>query len=103
MTATEVDIGGREVAETFMVAAVIVVADELIDLGFKITGQIVVLDKMTECAAASLFGSESEDGPTRKGSLRAYLVRLLGMSCRDRRSLSAVSQHRWNGPRDVQF
>jgi hypothetical protein len=43
--APEVDIGRREVAEAFVVAAVIVVADEVIDLGFEVARQIVVLQQ----------------------------------------------------------
>ena len=45
MAAPEVDIGRRKVAEAFVVAAVIVVADELIDLRFEIARQIVVLQQ----------------------------------------------------------
>ena len=38
-------IGRREVAEAFVVAAVIVVADEVVDLGFAVARQIVVLQQ----------------------------------------------------------
>ncbi len=34
-TTAEVDIGGRQVAEAFVVSAVIVVVDERLDLGFQ--------------------------------------------------------------------
>lgn len=37
LSVPKADIGKREVAETFMVAAVIVVADEVVDLGLEIT------------------------------------------------------------------
>ena len=47
MAAPEVDIGRREVAETFMVAAVIVVTDEVVDLSFEIARQIVVFELPT--------------------------------------------------------
>ena len=38
LTAPEVNIGGREVAQALVVSLVIVVADERIDLRFKIAG-----------------------------------------------------------------
>ena len=45
LAAPAVDIGRREVAEAFVVAAVIVMADERVDLRFEIAGQIVVLQQ----------------------------------------------------------
>jgi len=42
---SEVDIGGREVAEALVIALVIVVRDEGIDLCFEMAGQIVVLEQ----------------------------------------------------------
>jgi len=45
LAAPEVDIGGREVAEAFVIAAVIVVADERIDLRFEIARQVIVLQQ----------------------------------------------------------
>lgn len=38
----EVDIGGREVLQALVVAAVIVVLDEVANVGFEIAGQVVV-------------------------------------------------------------
>ena len=43
--ASEVDIGWRQVPQALMVAAVIVVLDEAIDVGLEIAGQIVVLEQ----------------------------------------------------------
>ena len=42
LAAPEVDVGRRQVADALVVAKVIVVGDEGFDLGFEITGQIVV-------------------------------------------------------------
>jgi hypothetical protein len=41
LAAPEVDVGRCEIAEAFVIPAVIVVADEVIDLGFQVAGQIV--------------------------------------------------------------
>ena len=43
LASSEVDIGGREVAEALVIALVIIVRDEGIDLRFEMAGQIVVL------------------------------------------------------------
>ena len=43
--ASEVDVGRGEIAETFMVAAVVIVGDEGFDLGIEIAGQEVVLQQ----------------------------------------------------------
>ena len=43
--ASEVDIGGREVIQALVVASVVVVLDEGAELGFEITGQIIVLEQ----------------------------------------------------------
>ena len=40
--ATEVDIGGCDVAQALVVALVVVIVDEGPDLAFKIAGQVVV-------------------------------------------------------------
>ena len=42
LAAPEVDIGGREVIQALVVAPVVVVLDEDAELGFEITGQIIV-------------------------------------------------------------
>lgn len=42
MAPAEVDIGGRKVLQALVVPAVIVVLDEVADVGFEITWQIVV-------------------------------------------------------------
>ena len=41
----EVDIGGREVIQALVVAPVVVVLDEGAELGFEVTGQIIVLEQ----------------------------------------------------------
>ena len=41
----EVDVGGRQVLEAFVVAPVIVVLDEARDLGFEIARQVIVLEQ----------------------------------------------------------
>ena len=41
----EVSVGGCHVAEAFVVALVVIVFDELLDLGFKIAGEEVVLEQ----------------------------------------------------------
>ena len=41
----EVDVGGREIAEALVVAPVVVVIDEGLDLRFEITRQIVVFEQ----------------------------------------------------------
>ena len=45
LTASEVDIGRREIAQAFVVAVAIVVIDEGVDLVLQIVGQIIVLQK----------------------------------------------------------
>ena len=45
LAAPEVDIGGREVIQALGVAPVVVVLDEDAELGFEITGQIIVLQQ----------------------------------------------------------
>ena len=45
MATPEVDIGGREVIQALVVAPVVVVLDEGAELGFEITGQIIVLEQ----------------------------------------------------------
>ena len=46
LAAPEVDIGGREVIQALVVAPVVVVLDESAELGFEITGQIIVLQQI---------------------------------------------------------
>ena len=41
----EVDVGGRQVLEAFVVAPVIVVLDEVPDLSFEIARQVIVLEQ----------------------------------------------------------
>ena len=45
LTASEVDIGRGEIGDALMVSQVIVVGDEVADVGFEITRQIVVLEQ----------------------------------------------------------
>ena len=45
LTAPEVDIGGGEIAQALVIALVIVVRDEGLDLGFEVTRQEVVLEQ----------------------------------------------------------
>ena len=45
LAASEVNIGRRQVPQALMVAAVIVVLDEAIDMGLEIAGQVVVLEQ----------------------------------------------------------
>jgi len=45
LAAPEVDVGGRKVADALVVAKVIVVCDEGFDLGFEITGHVVVFEQ----------------------------------------------------------
>ena len=45
VAAPEVDVGGCEVAEALVVAPMIVMGDEGIDLGFEVAGQIVVFQQ----------------------------------------------------------
>ena len=40
LAAREADVGGCEIAEAFVIAAVIVMGDEVVDLGFKLAGQV---------------------------------------------------------------
>jgi len=41
----EVGVGGRHVAQRFVVALVVVVLDEGFDLGFEVAGQVVILQQ----------------------------------------------------------
>ena len=45
LAASEVDVGRRQVAQALMVAAMIVVIDEAIDLRFEIAWQVVVFEQ----------------------------------------------------------
>ncbi len=45
VAASEVDVGRCEVLQAFMIAAVIVVIDEAIDVGFEIARQVVVVEQ----------------------------------------------------------
>ncbi len=45
LAAPEVDIGGGEVCQALVVAPMIVMGDEGIDLGFEVTGQVVVFQQ----------------------------------------------------------
>ena len=45
LATAEVDIGGREVFQALVVSAMIVMADEGVDLSFEIAGQIIVLQQ----------------------------------------------------------
>ena len=45
LAASEVDVGRRKVADALVVAKVIVVGDEGFDLGFEITGHVVVFEQ----------------------------------------------------------
>ena len=45
LAASEVHVGRRQIAQALVVAPVIVVIDEPIDAGFKITGQVVVFQQ----------------------------------------------------------
>ena len=45
LTPAEVDIGGREVLQALVVSAVIVVLDEVANVGFEIAGQVVVFQQ----------------------------------------------------------
>ena len=45
LAAPEIDIGGREVAQALVVAPVIIVADEGLDLRFEVAGQVIVLQQ----------------------------------------------------------
>jgi hypothetical protein len=49
LASAEVDVGRCQVLQAFMVTPVIVVLDEARDLGFEITGQIIVLE--AECGS----------------------------------------------------
>ena len=40
--AAEVGVGGRDVAETLVVAVVVIVIDESTDLAFEVSGQVIV-------------------------------------------------------------
>ena len=43
MGASEVDVSRGEITEALMIAAMVVVVDEPVDLGFQVTRQIIVL------------------------------------------------------------
>ena len=51
MTTAGIDVSGREVFQTLMIAPMVVVADERIDLCLKVAGQEVVFqqDAVLEC------------------------------------------------------
>jgi hypothetical protein len=43
--APEIDVGGGEVGDALVVAAVVVVRDEGLDLGFEVAGQVIVFQQ----------------------------------------------------------
>ena len=45
LAASKVDVGGREIAQALVIAAMIVVLDEGVDLGFQVTGKIIGLEQ----------------------------------------------------------
>ena len=45
LATSEADVSRCEIGDTFVVTQMIVVTDEVIDLGFEIAGQIIVLEK----------------------------------------------------------
>ena len=47
LASPEVDVGGREVADALMVARVIVIGDEGLDLGFQIAGTNMLAPSFT--------------------------------------------------------
>ena len=49
LASPEVDVGGRQVADALMIAQVIVIGDEVLDLGFEVAGQVVILP--TRCGS----------------------------------------------------
>ena len=51
LSSPDIDVGGRKIVQALMVSAVIVIADEVLDLPFKIARQVVVLEQYSilEC------------------------------------------------------
>ncbi len=45
VAASEVDVGGREIAQALVIALLIVIRDEGLDLGLEIAGQIVIFQQ----------------------------------------------------------
>jgi CBS-domain-containing membrane protein len=46
LASPEVDIGGRHVADALLISQVILVGDEVLDVGFEITWQVGVLEQI---------------------------------------------------------
>jgi hypothetical protein len=47
LAAAEVDVGGRQVADALVIAQVIIVGDEGLDLGFEIAREVIVFEQDT--------------------------------------------------------
>jgi hypothetical protein len=47
LATSEIDVGGRQIADAFVKAQVIVVSDEGLDLGFEIARQVIVFEQDT--------------------------------------------------------
>jgi hypothetical protein len=47
LATSEIDVGGRQIADAFVIAQVIVVSDEGLDLGFEIARQVIVFEQDT--------------------------------------------------------
>jgi hypothetical protein len=47
LTAAEVDVGWRQIADALVIAQVIVVSDEGLDLSFEIARQVIVFEQDT--------------------------------------------------------
>ena len=60
LASSEVDIGGRQVADALMIAQVIVIGDEGLDLGFEIARQVIVFEQDPVASARSFLGSSDE-------------------------------------------
>ena len=58
----EVDVGGREVAQAFVVAAIVVVIHEGLDLAFEVAGQIVVFQQSPASRKLSRGSRKCHDG-----------------------------------------
>ena len=64
MTAPEVDVGRGEIVDALVIAPVVVVRDECIDLSFEIAGQIIVLEQdavLERFDASARFSPASSD------------------------------------------
>ena len=88
LTAPEVDVGRGEIVDALVIAPVVVVRDECIDLSFEIAGQIIVLeqDAVRAFDVSARFCPASSDDKAHHAYVACPAARAIWPGCRRRSS-----------------